>query len=83
MTQITKLLYASEPLTLPFFVRSVEDYHKDTALSIAIAKRHVEVGVSIIAAGADKDHKNKFGWTPLMLAAGNGDKTTVEVRRRG
>ena len=58
---------------------SVEDHHQDTALSIAIAKRHIEVGVQIIAAGADKDHKNKYGWTPLMLAAGNGDKRTVET----
>lgn len=26
----------------------------------------------------DKNHRNKVGWTPLMMAAGNGDFTTVE-----
>ena len=52
-------------------------------MTLAIQKRHTDVGMALIDGGSDKDHVNKVGWTPLMIACGNGDAKTAEslVRR--
>lgn len=51
--------------------------NKETALTLAINKRFTDVGMALIEGGCDKDHLNSNGWSPLMIAAGNGDLKTV------
>jgi len=45
--------------------------------SIAVSKHHTKCAVRLIEGGCDKEHRNRAGWTVLMIAAGNGDVESV------
>ena len=44
----------------------------------AVAGRHGDVVVALLAAGADPNVRQPHGWTPLQGAAMNGDAETVD-----
>lgn len=63
--------------TVEYFIKNKEEKRVDvnkadkdgkTALHVAIDRRHVEVVRALIAAGADVNTTNKYGYTPLHSA---------------
>ena len=55
------------------------EYNSHTALIKACEKGYLEIVKCLLAAGADKDKANSYGWTPLIRAAGGGHVEIVRL----
>ena len=51
----------------------------DISIRKAVGAGNIEAAKQAIAAGADVNAKDKYGWTPLHSAAFNGHKEIVEL----
>ena len=60
-------------------VSAHETVRGQTALMWAIAEKHVEVGKTLIAAGADVRAKSHSGFTPMLFAAQQGDAESARL----
>ena len=59
---------------------SETDSNHDTALTLACAGGHEELVTLLLSRGADIEHRDKKGFTPLILAATAGhDKASVTL----
>ncbi|XP_025832280.1 ankyrin repeat domain-containing protein 17 isoform X2 [Agrilus planipennis] len=58
---------------------SETESNHDTALTLACAGGHEELVELLIRRGADKEHRDKKGFTPLILAATAGHDKVVEI----
>ena len=57
---------------------SETDWNHDTALTLACAGGHEELVTLLLSRGADIEHRDKKGFTPLILAATAGhDKASI------
>ncbi len=57
---------------------SETDSNHDTALTLACAGGHEELVQLLLSRGADNEHRDKKGFTPLILAATAGhDKVNI------
>ena len=57
---------------------SETDSNHDTALTLACAGGHEELVTLLLSRGADNEHRDKKGFTPLILAATAGhDKVVI------
>jgi len=66
--------YPAPPLQLSacMDVDSETDSNHDTALTLACAGGHEELVELLLSRGADIEHRDKKGFTPLILAATAG-----------
>ncbi|KAH6568392.1 hypothetical protein BASA50_005381 [Batrachochytrium salamandrivorans] len=55
------------------------DCHDSSALLISVSGAHLEVTQLLLKMGANANDKNAYGWSPLMLAALNGDFPHVKL----
>ena len=59
---------------------SETDSNHDTALTLACAGGHEELVTLLLSRGADNEHRDKKGFTPLILAATAGhDKVNKQI----
>lgn len=60
-------------------VDSETDSNHDTALTLACAGGHEELVELLLSRGADIEHRDKKGFTPLILAATAGHEKVCHV----
>ncbi|KAG8184302.1 hypothetical protein JTE90_008987 [Oedothorax gibbosus] len=70
---------STPPLYPPLDLNTQTDSNHDTALTLACAGGHEELVTLLLARGADIEHRDKKGFSPLMIAGTAGHAGVVEI----
>lgn len=62
----------------------VEDWDGRTALMLAVRGKHMGIAMRLLEAGADPNHREEYGHTPLNMACHYGQASVLdEMLKRG